>query len=67
MENAKELETELVLQMSDTIKLLCGRVDELGRKVLQLEEWSMRDSGLIDSLRFQLSEHEKNRYKHGAA
>jgi len=38
MENAKELETELVLKMADSIKIIYSKIHELEDRISQLEK-----------------------------
>ena len=45
MENAKELETELVLKLSESIKIIYGLINGLEKRINQLEKQAKKIKG----------------------
>jgi len=45
MENAKELETELVLKLSENIQIIYGLINGLEKRINQLEKQAKKNKG----------------------
>jgi len=60
------MNTELLSKVVANIDLLRETVGALISRIEKMEKTVETYGSQIDSLKFQLDKHEKNRYKHGA-